>query len=172
MSIGVALNALLGAGKLVIVPSLFTGYETARTMIVSPDILAEVTPPFPDTEDGRRLGEVRAWLDNFSEDGEISVAENPFEKPPNAMLARVDPPGDEFWSIRVTDPEDTPGIRGFGGFSEQDWFVAVTWEYRENIEDFNAAVLDAMAAWQDFFGTESPLKGDSLDEYLTNYRAV
>ena len=172
MSIIIILDELLSAERLSILPSLFTGYDTARVMIVSPDIVGTVAPPFADTFDGRRLGEFRAWLDNFSEGGEISVAENPFEKPPSAMLARVEPTGNEMWSIRVTDPENTPGIRGFGGFSGLNSFVAVTWEYRESIDDFDAAVIDAIAAWHDLFGIEEPFTGRNLNEYLTNFQAV
>ena len=104
MSMGQILGALLKAHKLYKLPSLFTGDETARTMIITPDILAVVTPPFPDSEEGERLGEFRNWLDGFSEWSQISVTENPFEKPEDAMLARVHPVEDEFWSIRVTGP--------------------------------------------------------------------
>jgi hypothetical protein len=32
--------------------------------------------------------------------------------------------------------------------------------------------MDVLAAWQDFFGSNLPFKGESLDDYLTNYRAV
>ena len=153
--------------------SLYTGDETARTMIVSADILAAVSPPFADTEQGRRLGEFRAWLDNFMEGGEITVAEDPFNKPPGAMLARVDPVKDEFWAIRVTEPDETPGIRGFGAFDAQDEFIALTWDYREMIAaGFYQEVILVRDTWRDYFGLASPFSGGSLDEYLTNYSAV
>ncbi len=171
MSIRPILEVLLG-DKLFELASLFTGDETARTMIVSSDILAAVTPPFPDTPEGLRLGEFRAWLDNFMEGGEISVAQDPFRKPPDAMLARIDPVASELWSVRITEPEQTPGVRGFGGFAEKDKFVALTWEYRETIIDFDAAVDDVITAWDELFQPYKPLKGSSLDEYLSNYRPV
>jgi hypothetical protein len=158
--------------KLFELESLFTGDETARTMIVSPDIFAAVMPPFPDTQQGERLGEFRAWLDSFLEGAEISVAEDPFEKPPEAMLARVDPVEREFWSIRVTEPERTPGIRAFGAFAEKDTFIALTWNCRESIRIFDDEVDLVASAWGDLFGSEPPFKGGSLDEYLTNYRPV
>jgi len=141
-------------------------------MIVSPDILAAATPPFADTEEGLRLGEFRAWLDAFSEGAEMSVAEDPFRKPPDAMLARVHPIDRELWSIRVTSPEDTPGIRSLGGFGGKDRFVALTWGYREQMEVFEAEVDEAADAWIALFDQENPHCGESLHEYLTNYRAV
>jgi len=98
MSINTILDKLLHEKKLFELESLTTGSDTARKMIVSPHIAAVVSPPFPDTEEGLRLGEFRAWLDAFMEGCELSVAEDPHQKPPDAMLARTDPPKDEFWS--------------------------------------------------------------------------
>jgi hypothetical protein len=173
MSIDTILDHLLAVGRLVELPSLFTGDETARMIVVSPDILAAVSPPFPETEQGQRRQEFRHWLDAFSEGGEISVAQNPRQKPPEAMLARVEPVGEEFWSIRVTDPDSTPGIRAFGAFLGKDKFVALTWEYREQIgADFDDEVTSVREMWCDLFGEEPPFFGDTLDEYLTNYIAV
>jgi hypothetical protein len=160
------------SGALSHLESLFTGDETARTMIVSPEILAAVTPPFSDDDKGRRLGEFRAWLDAFLEGAEVSVAEDPFNKPADAMLARVAPVKEGFWSIRVTDPNDTPGIRCFGGFGGKDQFIALTWEYREAIQDFSQEIGSIRDAWTDIFADDRPFSGENLDDYLTNYRTV
>jgi hypothetical protein len=173
MSIVTILFQLAKDERLYELQSLFTGDETVRTMIVAPDILAAVSPPFPDDEEGRRLGEFRAWLDSFVEGCELSVAEDPDRKASDAMLARVHPVADEFWSIRVTEPEDTPGIRAFGAFGSKDMFIALTWERRELIGGrFNEAVDELRASWRDCFRSERPFRGDRLDEYLTNFRAV
>src|SRR6266849_6510238 len=80
--------------------------ELPRTMHVSADVMAVVTPPFSDTVDGERMGEFRAWLEAFIQGNQLSVAENPDKKPPETMLARVHPIEKEFWAIRVTDPEE------------------------------------------------------------------
>lgn len=147
--------------------------DTARTMRVTPDMFAEVTPPFADTEEGYRIGELRGWLDGFIEGCEIFVAEDPDRKPPDAMLARVHPVKAEFWSIRVTHPEEAPGIRAFGAFSEKDKFIALTWEFREVIADqFNEEVASAIAVWKDHFGVEEPYRGDHINAYLTTCCAV
>jgi hypothetical protein len=147
--------------------------DTPRTLYISPDISAAVSFPFADTPEGGRLGEFRAWLDDFIEGAEISVGEDPQDKPPDTDLARVCPVEKEFWSIRVTRPEETPGIRSLGAFSDKDEFVALTWEMRERIGDFNEAVESAIQVWGDYFGFELPHRGASLNEYLTiNYRAV
>ena len=142
--------------------------DTARTLYVTANISAVVAYPFEDTEDGDRLGQFRAWLDDFIEGSELSVSEDPYEKPPTTMLARVSPVEKEFWSIRVTQPEDTPGIRSLGAFSDTDEFVALAWEKREIIDvNFDAEVESAIQVWADYFGTCPPHRGDSLDDYLT-----
>lgn len=146
--------------------------DAARTIYVSADIMAVVMPPFADTGDGLRLGEFRAWLDGFIEGNDLSVAEDPDRKPPDAMLARVKPVEDEFWSIRVTSPEDSPGIRSFGAFSNLDEFIALTWIMREGIDNFDEEVTSTIEVWDDYFDPEEPHRGDSLNEYLTTCRAV
>jgi len=172
MSINTILDTLLHEKKLFELESLTTGSDTARKMIVSPHIAAVVSPPFPDTEEGLRLGEFRGWLDAFMEGCELSVAEDPHQKPPDAMLARTDPTEDEFWSIRVTEPEDTAGLRSLGGFFGLDEFIALIWDFREAIPVFDDEVDQVRNAWRDLFGSKKPYHGVSLDAYLTNYRAV
>lgn len=88
------------------------------------------------------------------------------------MLARVDPVQDEIWDIRCL----APNIRCFGSFAGQDNFIALTWEYRENLHsaiDWQREIERCKTTRTEFFGTLTPFKGGSLDEYLSdNYRAV
>jgi hypothetical protein len=143
-------------------------------MFVSQEIVDAVKYPFPENWDGHRLALFRETLDHFTLNGEIAIAENPRRKPSWAYLARMEPEGTEIWDIRCIDPR--PGIRAFGGFSELDTFVALTWDYRENLEteeDWNAAIAQCRRAWDELFHPEPPFRGASLNEYLSdNYRAV
>lgn len=179
MSIELIIDRLLHEGRLFKIRSTefeLMGIPEAdqpRTMYVSSDIMAVVALPFADTEEGERIAEFRRWLDNFVEGGEISVSENPDRKPPEIMMARVRPIEAEFWSIRVTEPEQTPGIRAIGAFSDVDEFVALTWDMRENIADsFDAEVQAGIDAWFDHFRYVRPHRGDNLHAYLTTHRAV
>lgn len=163
------LDRLVAEGKLIERPSAFTGLETAITMYVSPEISALTARPFPNTFEGVRLGEFAAWLDAFSEHGMISVSQDPDNKPHDTMLARVRPVEAEFWSIRVTDPKCTPGIRALGAFVGKDAFVTLTWDYREMIVNFDEEVAAAREAWRDLFDSVPPHSGNNLSDYLTNY---
>ena len=102
-----------------------------RTMIVSVEVKDAVTNGFPKNWEGKRRAEFRGALDAFTDGQFLSVAEKPFNKPPDTDLARVHPATYEIWDIRSTNPE--PGIRCFGGFGGKDLFIALTWNYRESI---------------------------------------
>lgn len=142
--------------------------DQPRKLFISADVSAAITGPFPDTEDGERRAQFRAWLDGFIEGMELTVCEDPKEKPPQTMLARVSPVEAEFWSIRVTDPEDTSGIRSIGAFCKCDEFVALTWNLREVIRtDFDEFVQDSMQVWSDHFGSKCPHRGDHINAYLS-----
>jgi hypothetical protein len=175
MSTDTILKALVDARRLFkIVPLDFAVLgldpeDLPRKMYVSSDISAAVMPPFPETDEGERLFEFRAWLDAFVECNALSVSEDPDDKPQETMLCRVHKVEDEFWSIRVTLPEKSPGIRAFGAFIRTDEFVALTWTLREDIEigDFDQEVKDAMTAWSDLFGSVPPHGGRVLNDYLT-----
>jgi hypothetical protein len=90
------------------------------------------------------------------------------------ILARVHPVQAEVWDFRCLDP--IPGIRVFGCFAETDAFVALTWDYRENIEDasyWEEQVSRCREEWQKLFGGLAPHHAQELDEYVSyNFRAV
>ena len=100
-------------------------------MIVSVEVRDAVEGPWPNNWDGYRLSQLRESLDAFTTNEWISVAEDPFAKPSDAFMARIDPVSMQLWDIRCIDPN--PGIRTFGTFLCKDTFLALTWEYREQI---------------------------------------
>lgn len=149
--------------------SVVLGFDDLpRQLYVSSDVDLAVMPPFADTDEGKRLGEFRAWLDGFMLGSVISVCQDPYLKPPETDFARVDPPESEIWSIRLREPKDSDGLRALGGFLALDEFIVLRWRYREEIGDnFGDEVAETIAAWQDIFDKEPPHKGEKLNEYLT-----
>jgi hypothetical protein len=168
MSIRSEINSLVKAGKLHCLESQLTGEETVRTLFVSLEVMDGLAQPYPASQ-AHRLSEFREFLDAFLENALLSVAEDPDNKPEYAMLARVHPVKDEFWDFRVTAPK--PGIRAFGAFAEFNTFVLLTWEFRNDIQSFDAEVERCKAEWRQMF-TTPPHSGDNLNAYLSNYFAV
>lgn len=170
MSIHEQILKLEAAGKLHCLDSLLTGEDVARTLWVSSDVLAAVTPPYhsaKNREQRERLREFREFLDAFLEHSHISVAQNPDDKPEFAMLARVKPVEREFWDFRVTAPN--AGIRAFGAFADYNTFVVLTWEYRDQISDFDGEVQNCIDVWTDMFGSLEPYMRPHLRQYLSEY---
>jgi hypothetical protein len=125
-SIRDAINGLEGRELFCLQP-LLLGEETPGTMFVSKELADAVIPPstgWEPTRDGRLFSGLRALLDDFTEGGWITVAEDPFNKGARAILARVAPVEEEIWDFRCLDPN--PGLRAFGCFAETDTFVALT----------------------------------------------
>jgi hypothetical protein len=128
-------------------------------------------PPWANTREDRRHSRLRALLDGFTDGSFVTIAENPHNKQARAILARVDPISEEVWDFRCLDPN--PGIRAFGCFGETDTFVALTWDYRENIDDWPAEVERCKVEWKKLFCNLSPHSGKTLNEYVSyNLRAV
>lgn len=170
MSIAVKVRQLLSDGKLIHRPSSYLDIS-ARNVFLAPDIEALAKWPFAETADGERHAALAAYLDSFSELNMITVSQRPRRKPPYTMLARVDPPEDEFWSMRVMLPESSPGMRLLGAFCAMDSFVGLVCDYRENMA-FDDEVRDLKEKWADLFGTTDPLSGSNLNDYLTNFQEL
>jgi hypothetical protein len=161
------------APKLFCLSPLVRSTLVMRTLFVSVEVNDVIYPPWPPNRNGYRLSKFRAVLDDFLAGGRVSVAENPFKKPSDALLARVCPTTDDVWDIRCIDPK--PGIRCLGCFSEKDTFVALTWNYREDFcpEDWATEIGRCKTEWSSLFNPHRPFHGAHLDEYLSiNYHAV
>jgi len=168
-----AINALEGTALRLLVP-LFGDEENPRAVYVSEEVYGIVKGSMLESWDDERHASLRALLDDFVAGTRIAVAEAPYSNKGCATLARVDPVEAEIWDIRCLDPY--PGIRVFGRFAAKDTFIALTWDYRENFEGgvyWANEVARCTDAWESLFGTLSPLKGNSLNDYLShNFYAV
>lgn len=164
------IKQLVGSRGLFYLPPSLPSAPAIREIFASAEVRDGASPPWPKFRTGMRHAAFRATLDHFSEGNKISVAEDPFRKPSYAFLARVDPVEDEFWDIRCLRVDD--GIRCFGGFGGRDLFIALTWEFRDEIGDqFDDEVKRCKAEWKKLFGPLTPQRGNNLDEYITNYVA-
>jgi hypothetical protein len=171
MSIRDEIRAHLGS-KLFYLPSRFPVGNSTRELIVSEGVLDVVTPSSSSYWVETRHAELRAYLHAFVDNEEIGVSEKPFTKRGDTFLARVHPIEQDVWDIRVIEP--SPGIRCFGCFGDRDLFVALTWNYRENIEEtangFELEARECRSVWSSLF-TLPPRTG-RIDVHLSgNYFA-
>lgn len=135
-----------------------------RCVIVTEEVANAVLAEQADDFMGDRLAEFRAMLDGFVAGWEIGVADDPYNKHPDTMLARIAPEGEEVWDIRVLQPMS--GIRCFGRFVGPDAFLALTWQCRESV-DWDYERDNCIAAWRGLFGTTPPYQGTEIDDYLS-----
>jgi hypothetical protein len=164
------IRELVGKRRLFHLPPLLRSSPMLRELFVSEDVRDGVLPPWPKFRTGARHIEFRETLDHFTQGHRISVSEQPFRKPNYALMARTHPTQNEVWDIRC--PRQDQGIRCFGCFAGKDLFIALTWDYRENITDFGGIVEDCRQAWDSLFSPLQPFEGSNLDEYLSNYVAL
>jgi len=86
------------------------------------------------------------------------------------FLARLEPPQDEIWELRIYDTE--PQLRFFGRFAERDTFVALMGPteksrfFRPKI-DHNKIKRACIAEWNRLFNSPALSKGDDIDAYLS-----
>ena len=153
--------------ELFFLPPKLPGDPMKRQVFVSSEVRDCVMDPLPRNWKGRRRAELRARLDAFTRGEQFSVAERPFKKDPKAMLARTNPPNDEIWSLRSTEPK--PGIRCFGAFGDKDLFIALTWAFREDINNWTAELARCKGEWMRVFGAVPRLQKGSLNEYISNF---
>jgi hypothetical protein len=165
-----ALDCLEAAKRLRRLRPWHGGKTPPREIYISDEVDDLVSRPWP-KRDRKRHKQARAFLEIFCQNGYVLIANNPFDKPSNAMIARVDPVNLQVFDFRCIKPER--GIRVFGCFAVKDTFVALTWDYREEIDDFAQCARECRQEWDELFQYISPLAKTDLSGYLsTNFRAV
>lgn len=147
--------------------------ENPRVVYVSREVAEAIDYEWPDTWEGQRYAAMTALLESFVEGAFFTVARNPFAKERNAMIAPVNPTGEDVWDFRCLHPG--AGIRVFGCFSEPNTFVALTFQFREDLhsDDWIDEVRRCKTEWVRLFGCLKPYRGGSADAYVPfNSRAV
>lgn len=143
--------------------------RVVRPMFVSQEIRELVLGPWSDSDWAIRCGLLRADFDRFITGATISVAAHPYQAR-SAYIAQLDPPRDEAWEIRSRDPE--PSIRVFGRFALSNWFIALTWSKRADLEGPEArqwrdAIETCKTEWRKLFPTYDPHTGDNVHDYIS-----
>jgi len=83
------------------------------------------------------------------------------------FMARLDPPSDEVWEIRIYDTK--PQLRFFGRFAKRDIFVVLIgplpkWKL---VGRYKQIMRRCIAEWRQLFSYEPVKKGDDIHAYLS-----
>ena len=98
----------------------------------------------------------------------------------DAKMGRLDPIADEVWDVRSQEP--SPGLRVFSRFAEKDVLVALTCSPRSisvswldrlpllgrDSRQWRDAIIECKRDWNILFPAYEPLRGDDLDDYISN----
>jgi hypothetical protein len=158
----------------------FPGDRKVRTVLMSQEINSLVSGPWDDEEMGERCGRLLATLQRIVRGEILVVCMVPF-KAREAQIGRLDPVEDSVFDIRS---REEPGLRVFCRFAEKDVLIAsvcaprsmpVSWLARLPLGDgysrqWRRAVYECKDHWTKLFPAYDPVKGDNLNDYLSNAR--
>jgi hypothetical protein len=161
------IRALIREQRLVGLPRLYRGDKRVRCMLLARGVADAVIGPSGGMPEDERMAQFRGNLDGFSVGELITIARHPFAKPWDADLAPLDPVSSLVWDFRVLDPPN--GIRCAGFFAAKDVFVALTWDYREEVEpsDWHDLITECQAMWDDLFPHIAPHYGEFPNAYIS-----
>jgi hypothetical protein len=168
MSIRDLIKGHVAAQRLFVLAPLIEGLEVKRHMIVSHDVYVAVTRPYSwGKKEEFRLGKLRGDLDRFITGRKISLALFPKGKPVSTYMARLEPVTSEVWDLRSCDPR--PGIRVVGRFSERDTFIALCWDFHENLHGKSWDPFQDRCGneWKRLFPGVAPFSGKTVREYIS-----
>lgn len=156
----------------------FPGDPNARTVLMSEELLKLTTRPMEEGEDANRRSPLIASLQYIVAGRRLVVCMTPF-KARKANLGRLDPIEDSIWDVRC---QEKPALRVFCQFVEKDVLFAVTCRPRtvkmdwlgwvplgdSNSKEWKRGIAATKREWAMYFPAELPVRGDDLDDYISN----
>jgi hypothetical protein len=169
---------LVREGEQLFVLDPFPGDPKARTLLMTREIRAVIAGPWNSELMEERCGRLLARLHRIVRGELLSVCMTPF-KARHAELGRLDPTKDSVFDIRSNEK---PGLRVFCRFAEKDVLIAfscaprsvkVSWMDKlplgnRHSREWKRGVFECKQKWAELFPEYEPVKGDCLDDYLSN----
>lgn len=167
MSIVAQIERLELEGQLFRFPTLYE--SSPRRVYMSNDVADLYDKGVDELEIDERYALMIGRFDYFARNKRIPLRWRRRANGGSAMLARAEPHNQYVFDFRSAGLEG--GIRVFGSFAQKDWFVALTWDFREGL-DWAAEVQASRQSWIDLFGTPPPELGATPDAFVGNYQTV
>ncbi len=170
MSICDEIRVWVNEGRLFLFIPDDPGACISRPLYLVEEIRTLVEGPWETVKDADRGGALRADLEHFTSGGMVSIAKTPY-RAKTALLARLDPPGDEVWEIRSRSPR--PGLRVFGRFAKTDIFVALEVKSRDALggpkdRSWRDEIVRSKAHWIRLFPSYPAHSGSTVHDYISN----
>jgi hypothetical protein len=154
------------------------GDPNARTVILSREMYELLAQPMEEGEYANRRSRLLATLHNIVAGRRLVVCLEPY-KARKANIGRLCPIEDSVFDIRC---QDKPAVRVFCRFLERNVLFAVTCRPRSKTlswlgwfplgggksKEWKRGIAATKREWNRLLPTHSPVKGDSLDDYLSN----
>jgi hypothetical protein len=177
MSIGAEWQKLIGARELFRLPEL-QGDPRVRVVLLTPEVQEVLTKEMPEGPEANRRSRLLARLHAIVAGRHLVVCMTPF-KARKAVIGRLSLIEDSVWDIRC---QDTPKVRVFCRFVEKDVLFAATCRPRtvsmtwidylplgdSKSKEWRDGINATKRQWRMFFPAHEPVKGDDLNEYLSN----
>jgi hypothetical protein len=171
MSIQDQIGVLVKQGRLFL---LGENEESPRLVYHTVEVKTMIDDALGDTREAELHAAATVVLESFVDGSRITICGDPYNKERHTILARTDPGAErdhpvtsEIWDFRCLDP--VPGIRVLGCFGNQDVFVALIGDYRQNFDDHWPEQIErCKEEWIELFGKTPPHKGRQLNDYVSH----
>jgi hypothetical protein len=139
--------------------------RNARRLFLSNDAFTITdTGQWDDSDIGNCFVRANSRFEAFVKNDEIHFSLQAKKKHPRTAFARVCPIKLGVVAIRVW--QRSHHLRVFGCFAEKDWFVAIKWDTREDL-NFREAAAECCDIWNGWFSFP-PLVGASIHDYFSD----
>jgi len=153
------------------------GDRNARTVLLSAEIQELLEHEMEEGDESDRRSRLLATLQNIVAGHRLVVCLEPYSAR-KANIGRLDPIENSVFDIRC---QEKPAVRVFCRFLERDVLLAVTCRPRSiqmnwlrwlplgiTNKQWKQGIRATIREWAKFFPTYEPVRGDNLDDYLSN----
>lgn len=174
MSIEPILAQRILDGHLVEIQSLLPGHRQ-RLVYAPPEVAKQLDPFDEDMIESENAGQLRAWIDAFTQGGTVTVGS---DKNRQVDIKILNPRADEVWELRK---RDEPSTRIFGRFAAKNIFIATNIRTSKDLFSlqwvtdgyirwpvWREEIRRCKAIWRSLFLTYHPVSGGNLDDYLSD----
>lgn len=173
MSIDEILERLENEGRLVGYP-VPEGFERKRVLYLTAALLQEFEDRNSSLNFFGQMRAARIVFNRWVTGGPVVVRIG--GRGAGALLARLEPPPDDIWEFRVTEPK--PQLRIFARFAKQDVLVATAaanrdrlgtafWRSNKQSKAWSEAMYDCLSEWNRLFGGTPAFRGSAVGDYVS-----